>query len=121
MPPSRPSAYSGINASAPCLNLDSEKIMLDPQAAGTFIGGPMIKPAERTHRVEYAIRDILVHAEQAKAAGKQLLYLNIGDPMIFDFKTPPHMIEACYKALLDNHTGYANSSGLAEARQAIGN
>lgn len=80
----------------------------------------MIKAAERTHRVEYAIRDILNIAEQAKAAGKQLLYLNIGDPMIFDFKTPPHMIEACYQALLDNHTGYANSSGLPEARQAIG-
>jgi alanine-synthesizing transaminase len=31
------------------------------------------------------------------------------------------MIEACYKALLDNHTGYASSSGLQEARDAIGN
>ena len=81
----------------------------------------MIKPAERTHKVEYAIRDILNIAEQARAAGKQLLYLNIGDPMIFDFKTPAHMVEACYKALLENHTGYANSSGLPEAREAIGN
>jgi alanine-synthesizing transaminase len=81
----------------------------------------MIKPAERSLNVEYAIRDILKIAEEAKAAGKQLLYLNIGDPIAYDFKTPQHMIEACYKALLDNHTGYANSSGLQEARDAIGN
>jgi len=80
----------------------------------------MIEPSVRTQKVEYAIRDILLIAEQAKAAGKQLLYLNIGDPIAFDFKTPMHMIEACYRALLDNHTGYANSSGLAEAREAIG-
>jgi alanine-synthesizing transaminase len=81
----------------------------------------MIQPAERTHRVEYAIRDILKIADEAKAAGKQLLYLNIGDPISYDFRTPKHMIEACYQALLDNHTGYANSSGLPEAREAIGN
>jgi len=81
----------------------------------------MIKPAERTYKVEYAIRDILIIAEEARKAGKQLLYLNIGDPMAFDYKTPRHMIEACYQALLDNHTGYANSSGLAEGREAIGN
>ena len=81
----------------------------------------MIQPAARTQKVEYAIRDILKKAEEAKAAGKQLLYLNIGDPMVFDYKTPTHMIEACYKAMLDNHTGYANSSGVQEARDAIGN
>ncbi len=81
----------------------------------------MIQPAERTHKVEYAIRDILKIADEAKAAGKQLLYLNIGDPMVFDYRTPRHMIEACYQALLENHTGYANSSGLLEAREAIGN
>jgi alanine-synthesizing transaminase len=81
----------------------------------------MIKPAERTYKVEYAIRDILKIAEEAKAAGKQLLYLNIGDPIAFDFQTPRHMVEACHRALLENHTGYEHSSGLQEAREAIGN
>jgi len=85
------------------------------------MGEAMIVPAERTKRVEYAIRDILKIADEAKAAGKELLYLNIGDPIAFDYKTPAHMIEACHKALLENHTGYSNSSGLAEAREAIGN
>jgi len=81
----------------------------------------MITPAERTHGVEYAIRDILKIAEEAKAAGKKMLYLNIGDPIAFDYATPRHMVEACYRALLENHTGYANSSGVQEAREAIGN
>lgn len=80
----------------------------------------MIKPADRTLNVEYAIRDILLVAEKAKAAGKDLLYLNIGDPMIFDFRTPRHIIDACYQAMLDNRVGYAPSSGIAEAREAIG-
>ena len=80
----------------------------------------MIAPSERTKNVEYAIRDILTVADEAKAAGKQLLYLNIGDPIAYDFRTPRHMIEACYKALLENHTGYSGSSGVQEAREAIG-
>ncbi len=79
----------------------------------------MIKPADRSLEVKYAIRDILKYADEAKSRGKKLLYLNIGDPMVFDYKTPRHMIEACYKAMLDNHTGYANSSGVAEARAAV--
>jgi len=79
----------------------------------------MIKPADRTLEVKYAIRDILKFADEAKAAGKKLLYLNIGDPMVFDYKTPQHIIEACYKAMNDNHTGYANSSGVAIAREAV--
>ncbi len=80
----------------------------------------MIIPSERTRNVEYAIRDILTIAEEARAAGRKLLYLNIGDPIAYDFQTPRHMIEACYKALLENQTGYANSSGVQEAREAIG-
>jgi len=79
----------------------------------------MIRPAERTHNVRYAIRDILKNADIAKAAGKELLYLNIGDPMAFDYKTPPHVIEACHQAMLNNYTGYAGSSGVEEAREAI--
>ncbi len=79
----------------------------------------MIEPAARTARVEYAIRDIMLVAEQARAAGKEMLYLNIGDPMIFDFRTPRHIIDACYRAMLDNHVGYAPSSGIPEARRAI--
>ncbi len=79
----------------------------------------MIQPAERSLNVEYAIRDIILIANKARAAGKELLYLNIGDPMIFDFRTPRHIIDACYQAMLDNRVGYSPSSGVEEAREAI--
>ena len=44
----------------------------------------LIEPAERTNYVTYAIRDIVVKAKQLEAAGKKILYLNIGDPPVYD-------------------------------------
>ena len=78
-----------------------------------------IVPAKRTLNVKYAVRDILLVAEQAKQAGRELLYLNIGDPNKFDFVTPPHLVEAIVKALRDNRNWYAPSEGIPEALQAI--
>jgi len=79
-----------------------------------------IKAAERTANIKYAIRDILLIADEVAKTGKEMLYLNIGDPNIYDFFTPRHMIEATYKAMLNNHCGYAPSSGTQDARDAIG-
>lgn len=76
-------------------------------------------PSERSHRVRYAIRDILLVAQEAQAAGKQLLHLNIGDPPAYDFTTPRHIIEATFEAMLAGHNGYAPSSGIPEALRAI--
>lgn len=84
-----------------------------------ILAPPEVRPSERSARVRYAIRDVLLVAEQAKAAGKRLVPLNIGDPLQFDFRTPPHIIEATYQAMRAGHTGYAPSLGTAEAVQAI--
>ena len=78
-----------------------------------------IKPAHRTEKITYAVRDIVLIADQARAAGKELLYLNIGDPNIYDFRTPDHLIEATAAAMRQNHNGYSHSSGIEEARDAI--
>ena len=43
-----------------------------------------IHPAKRIGSMRYAVRDILSVAAEAKAAGRDLLYLNIGDPNQFD-------------------------------------
>ena len=43
----------------------------------------------------------------------------MGDPNIFDFQTPSHMIEAVYKAMRDGKNGYAPSSGIKPALDAI--
>jgi alanine-synthesizing transaminase len=75
--------------------------------------------AVRLEHVRYAIRDIAVLAEQVARQGKEILPLNIGDPLKFDFRTPPHLIEAVEKAMRDGHDGYAPSLGIPEALEAI--
>ncbi len=78
-----------------------------------------IVPAKRTEEIKYAVRDIVVLANEVAKSGKEMLYLNIGDPNLFDFAPPREMIEATYKAMLDNKNGYAPSSGIPAAREAI--
>lgn len=76
-------------------------------------------PAKRTYGVTYAIRDIILLADEVKKTGKEMLYLNIGDPNVYDHYTPKHIIEATYKAMLENKNGYSPSSGIPEAIAAI--
>jgi len=78
-----------------------------------------IIPAVRTENITYAVRDIIVLANEVAKTGKEMLYLNIGDPNIYDFAPPKHLVEATYKAMLENKNGYAPSSGIKEAIKSI--
>lgn len=78
-----------------------------------------IVPAVRTNNITYAVRDIIVLANEVAKSGKEMLYLNIGDPNIYDFAPPREMIEATYKAMLDNKNGYSPSSGIKQAVDSI--
>jgi alanine-synthesizing transaminase len=79
-----------------------------------------LKVSERTAGVEYAIRDIIMHArEYEKKHGKNVIYLNIGDPVQYDFPTPDHIKNALIKAVQNNENYYTASEGLPELRQAI--
>jgi alanine-synthesizing transaminase len=78
-----------------------------------------ISPATRTEGVTYAVRDVVDLAERVAAGGQTMSYLNIGDPNLFDFETPPHIIEACYAAMQANRNGYAPSSGIKAAIAAV--
>jgi len=80
-----------------------------------------VMAASRMINVRYAIRDLAVAAEEVARQGHEILYLNIGDPCKFDFHTPPHMIEAALKAMVDGHNGYAESLGIKPALEAIRN
>ncbi len=80
--------------------------------------GP-IRTASRIDGVTYAVRDVVVLARQAAAAGRPMVYLNIGDPCQFDFRTPEPVVEAIVRALRDNKTSYSASEGVPEAREAI--
>ncbi|MBK8914175.1 MAG: aminotransferase class I/II-fold pyridoxal phosphate-dependent enzyme [Phycisphaerales bacterium] len=76
-------------------------------------------PAERTREIRYAVRDILLIADEVARSGREMLYLNIGDPNLYGFAPPAHMIEAVERAMRDNRNGYAPSSGIPEAVAAV--
>lgn len=80
---------------------------------------PAVLPASRMANVRYAIRDLAVLADEVSAQGNKILFCNIGDPCKYDFPTPPHMIEAVHKAMLDGHNGYCESLGIRPAVEAI--
>jgi alanine-synthesizing transaminase len=85
-----------------------------------------IIPAERTRHVTYAIRDIVLQAQRMEAAGKKILYLNIGDPPVYDFETPIELRQVVVDRILqanagvrDNISTYSDSLGIREAREAV--
>jgi len=78
-----------------------------------------IPVASRVGGFVYAIRNIVVEARKVEAAGRRVRYLNIGDPITFGFRTPPHLIEAVERAVRDGHNGYAPSVGILAAREAV--
>lgn len=78
-----------------------------------------MKISNRVHKVEYAIRDLIIHARNYENTGKQIIYLNIGDPVKYDFKTPEHIKHALVDAVLKDENYYTDSEGLYELRKAI--
>ena len=78
-----------------------------------------MKVSDRTNGVEYAIRDIILHARTYESAGGQVIYMNIGDPVKYDFKTPEHIKSAFINAVKDNKNYYAESEGLPELKKAV--
>lgn len=78
-----------------------------------------VKVTERVRSIEYAIRDVIPYAAQVAKTGKKVFYLNIGDPVAFDFDTPDHIKQALIDAVREGANAYAPSEGLPELRQAI--
>jgi len=78
-----------------------------------------VKVTQRVSEIEYAIRDVIVHARQVAKTGKKIYYLNIGDPVAFDFDTPSHIKQALTKAVEEGANAYSPSEGLPELKQAI--
>ena len=80
---------------------------------------PVISVAKRSAAFDYAIRSIVAEAHKVEAAGRHIEYLNIGDPVLFGFQTPPHLIQAVERAMRDGHNGYTPAAGVFEAREAV--
>ncbi|MFX1277171.1 MAG: aminotransferase class I/II-fold pyridoxal phosphate-dependent enzyme, partial [Promethearchaeota archaeon] len=73
----------------------------------------------RLQDLEYAIRDIAVIANQVKQSGKMVYHLNIGDPVIYDFKTPAYICNAMARAALEGQNFYVDSLGVPELRDEV--
>jgi len=79
----------------------------------------MITPSTRTAQFHYAIRNIVTAAEALERSGRPVIYLNIGDPQVFDFRPPQEIVEVVQRSLKERFTGYAHSTGLLEAKLSI--
>jgi len=79
----------------------------------------MFQATKRVRTIEYAIRDIIVHAKKVEKKGKKIIYLNIGDPVKYDFDTPEHIKQALFNAVKEGSNWYSPSEGLQELREAI--
>ena len=62
---------------------------------------------------------LLLMQAYEKKNGKNVIYLNIGDPVQYDFPTPDHIKNALTKAVQSNENFYTASEGLPDLRQAI--
>jgi len=72
--------------------------------------------SERARTVQASpIRKLVPFAEQAKAGGRRVIHLNIGQP---DIETPREMLEA-YRSYDQRVLAYGHSAGLPEYRQAL--
>jgi alanine-synthesizing transaminase len=79
----------------------------------------VLRVTERVQNLGYAIREMVGYARELEKKGKDVLYLNIGDPVRFDFDTPEHIKEALIKAVKEGFNGYSPSEGTLELREAI--
>jgi aspartate/methionine/tyrosine aminotransferase len=75
--------------------------------------------SRRVRDLQYAIRDIAVIAEEVEKAGKKIYHLNIGDPVIYDFKTPDYISQALADATFAGQNFYVNSLGVPELREEV--
>ncbi|MDE1766218.1 MAG: aminotransferase class I/II-fold pyridoxal phosphate-dependent enzyme [Thaumarchaeota archaeon] len=78
-----------------------------------------MKTSQRVAGVEYAIRDIALEARKLQKQGREITYLNIGDPLQYGFQPPENVKEALVKAIRDGQNYYAVSEGLPELREEI--
>ena len=78
-----------------------------------------IPVAQRLAGFDYAIRNIVAEARKVEQSGRPVHYLNIGDPVLFGFETPPHLVAAVERAMRDGHNGYTPGAGIMAAREAV--
>jgi aspartate/methionine/tyrosine aminotransferase len=75
--------------------------------------------SRRLRDLEYAIRDVAVVANEVKNSGKKVYNLNIGDPVLYDFKTPNYISKALANSTFAGQNFYVDSLGVKELREEV--
>ena len=76
-----------------------------------------VSPADRIASLRTtAVNLITQHVRELQAQGKDLATLMRGEP---DLKTPPHIVEACYRSMRNGRTGYPDNRGEMSFREAV--
>lgn len=64
----------------------------------------------------FIVMDVVARAGELEAAGRDIVHLEIGDP---DFPTPDVIVKAAESSMAGGDTGYTQSLGLPDLRDAI--
>ena len=64
----------------------------------------------------FVVMDVVARAKQLEAAGRDIVRMDVGDP---DFPTPAVITRAAEAAMDSGDTGYTQSAGLPDLREAI--
>ncbi len=78
-----------------------------------------MKASKRSLNLDYAIREITVPADELERQGAKVIRLNIGDPNKWDFEIPEYFKAALREAVDRVDSGYGDSQGSIELREAI--
>jgi len=78
-----------------------------------------MKTSSRIRVLEYMIREFVPLAKKLERKGRKILYLNIGDPLKYDFQTPEHIRQALKEAVDGGHNYYSGARGVDELLEAI--
>lgn len=77
----------------------------------------VIRLADRVEKLGVETAFLVAGQAAAYAAAGNLVYpFHLGD---LNLKTPPNIIEAAYRALLDGRTGYTPNAGIPQLREAL--
>jgi aspartate/methionine/tyrosine aminotransferase len=79
-----------------------------PEARGVSKRAGLIRP--------FIVMDVVARAQELEAQGRDIVHLEIGDP---DFPTPAVIVKAAEEAMAGGDTGYTQSLGLPDLREAV--
>jgi len=75
--------------------------------------------SRKVSEMEYAIREFMTLARMFEYRGEKVIYLNVGDPLKYDFDTPEYIKRALCRAVREGYNYYSPSEGIRELREAI--